>query len=291
MKPKDYVEFICSVDEYDGAYNLSVSVVIPHYNTPTLLSRCIASLASQSYPNDLIEVIVSDDGSDQVPVASEVVHAEDLNLQIVIQERHGFRAGAARNRAIEQASGDIILCLDADMIPVEQFIEAHLRCFHVSQRVATIGPRKFIDVGRVAPKNVVALRSSFETYPDVCSVSNHRYPLDGRLPFLEQFEHEEKPYWFFYSCNIGFPRITPTAGYFDEVFDGQWGYEDIEFGYRLFRSGFRFVYVPKALAFHQENTVTLANKRKDDGAANFTKLLSKWPELEDEEPATIPNSW
>lgn len=290
MNSEEYKKVTQTADTFFERYHQAVSVVIPHYNAHNLLARCIASLESQSYPSELVEVIVSDDGSDHFPCTSELVNDSSLDVKIIKQERFGFRASSARNRAIEIASGEVIICLDADMIPVGNFIESHMRYFHVSKQVATIGPRKFIDVSHVPREQVVSLRESFRLCPDVASVSNHGYPLDGRLPYLENFHHESKPYWFFYSCNVAFRRHTALeVGLFDEDFDGQWGYEDIDFGYRLFKAGCLMVYVPQALAFHQENTVTSRSKRSDDGEVNFKKLLTKWPELEDEEPSTIPD--
>ncbi len=42
---------------------LPVSVVIPYYEAPEALALTLAALEGQTYPSDLIEVIVVDDGS------------------------------------------------------------------------------------------------------------------------------------------------------------------------------------------------------------------------------------
>ena len=44
---------------------LRVSVVIPVYNRTDLLSRSLAGLCAQTYPGDLFDVIVADDGSEE----------------------------------------------------------------------------------------------------------------------------------------------------------------------------------------------------------------------------------
>ena len=40
-----------------------ISVIIPAYNIEDLLEKCVASVAGQDYPKELLEIIVVDDGS------------------------------------------------------------------------------------------------------------------------------------------------------------------------------------------------------------------------------------
>jgi chondroitin synthase len=274
---------------FRGPYHLKVSIVIPHYNAHDLLSCCTAGLSAQTYPNDLMEVIISDDGSERPPRRSELAHADSLDLKIVSQPRSGFRAATARNKAIERAAGEVIICLDADIIPVQELVESHMRFYHVASKVVTIGPRKFIDANSVEPSKVPDALPALKNYPDICSASNRGFRLDGRTPFFNRFEDEQKPYWFFYSCNIGFTREAALrVGLFDCRFEGHWGYEDVEFGYRLFLDGNSFMFTPDALALHQEGRRLSSAQRVADGEINLAKLIAKWPELDDEEPNSLP---
>jgi chondroitin synthase len=289
MKSAEYKIIEQAARAYQDPYHLKVSVVIAHYNVHDLLSRCIAGLSAQTYPHDLIEVIISDDGSDHTPREAELAFAEVLNLTIISQPRLGFRAATARNRAIERASGDVIICIDSDVIPTQNLIEAHMRFFHVSRHVVTVGPRKFVDVSGIEPVEVPSKLPSLRFYPDVPSASNHGFQLDGRNPFFEHFSSERKPYWFFYTCNVGFTReACSRVGLFDCRFDGHWGYEDVEFGYRLFLDGNVFMFTPDAVALHQESRILSQEQRTADGDINLAKLIAKWPELEDEEPNIFP---
>ena len=95
-----------------------ISVIIPYYNPSgdalleELLVRAISSAVSQptSSPDD-IEVIVVDDGSPVPP--RDAVSSFDSSQIRLIEAPHG-RLGAARNRGIEAARGEIISFLDAD---------------------------------------------------------------------------------------------------------------------------------------------------------------------------------
>src|SRR5215510_14496873 len=59
--------------------HLSVSVVIPAYNCQPSLDQTLASLAGQTYPQHLLEVIVVDDGS-QPPLVLPEIRPETCRL-------------------------------------------------------------------------------------------------------------------------------------------------------------------------------------------------------------------
>jgi glycosyltransferase involved in cell wall biosynthesis len=88
---------------------LTVSVVIPTYNRAHLLGRAIKSVLNQIGRED--EIIVVDDGS--TDATREVVAAfAEPRIHYVRQAKAG--AGAARNRGVSEAIGDLIAFLDSD---------------------------------------------------------------------------------------------------------------------------------------------------------------------------------
>lgn len=87
-----------------------VSVIIPSYNRAGLLRRALASVAAQTYPHDLIETIVVDDGSTDDTRA--VVAREFAGVRYIHQANAGV--SAARNRGLREASGGVLAFLDSD---------------------------------------------------------------------------------------------------------------------------------------------------------------------------------
>lgn len=87
---------------------MSVSVVIPCYNRRELIGRAIASALTQSVPP--AEVIVVDDGSRDG--SAEV--ARSFGAPVIVIEQPNAGAATARNRGIEQATGNWIAFLDSD---------------------------------------------------------------------------------------------------------------------------------------------------------------------------------
>lgn len=83
-------------------------MIIPHYNSPEFLGRCLASIPAR----DDIQVIVTDDCS---PCRREVeaVAAEYPGVEMIFAERNAG-AGAARNAALPKARGRWLIFADAD---------------------------------------------------------------------------------------------------------------------------------------------------------------------------------
>ncbi len=90
-----------------------ISVVIPTYNSENFITKTLETLYSQTYNN--YEVIVSDDGSTDNTVGvvrSFFLKNPSRKKSILINKHEG--PGAARNKGIENASGDWISFLDSD---------------------------------------------------------------------------------------------------------------------------------------------------------------------------------
>lgn len=85
----------------------SISILIATYNCARFLPQCLESISAQTRQPD--EVIVVDDGSDDN--TEEVMHR--FPSIRYIRAQHGGKS-AAFNRAVSEATGDILCHLDAD---------------------------------------------------------------------------------------------------------------------------------------------------------------------------------
>lgn len=90
-----------------------VSVIIPAYRAAATIDRTLASIRAQTLLPK--EIVIVDDGSDDDTAA--VVEAYrpklgDIALKLIHQENQG--AGAARNRAVAEASQPYVAFIDAD---------------------------------------------------------------------------------------------------------------------------------------------------------------------------------
>lgn len=99
-----------------------VAVAIATYNHAHFLGDALDSVMAQSLPAD--EVIVVDDGSEDDPGA---VVSRYPGVRLIRQANQGL--SAARNAALDLATADRILFLDADDVLAPTAVEANVACF------------------------------------------------------------------------------------------------------------------------------------------------------------------
>ena len=88
-----------------------ISVVIPVYNVEKYLPQCLESVIKQSYKN--LEILVVDDGSaDDSGSICDTYAKKDERITVFHTENNGL--SAARNYALDRATGDYIAFLDSD---------------------------------------------------------------------------------------------------------------------------------------------------------------------------------
>ena len=88
-----------------------ISIVIPCYNQGAMLRQALASI-EQVRNQNLLEVIVVDDGSSEVETKQILSEVMQAGYCVVSQSNRGL--GAARNAGIRRAKGEFILPLDSD---------------------------------------------------------------------------------------------------------------------------------------------------------------------------------
>ena len=95
----------------------SVSVIIPTYKEGDILRGCLDALLVQSYPDDLLEIIVANN------CPSEPIRfvADYPSITFIDEAKPG--SYAARNAALAVAKGEIIAFTDADCTPDTHWIE------------------------------------------------------------------------------------------------------------------------------------------------------------------------
>ncbi len=98
----------------------TVSIIIPVYNTIRPLQKCIESVVAQTYPQ--LEILIVNDGSNQETAAAcDALAERDDRIRVIHKENGG--TSSARNRAIDESTGDYISFIDSDDWVEPQFIE------------------------------------------------------------------------------------------------------------------------------------------------------------------------
>ena len=232
---------------------LRATVVVPYYQAPDALALTLAGLERQSYPRDLFEVIVVDDGSDPPLEMSEPA---PLNVRVIHQPDLGFGLARARNNGARAAQGDIVVFLDCDMIPAREWLAAHARWHHAASDAMSIGFRRHLDVAGVSAADV---RNCGGTLDEMFADRPFHRPewIESHMARTAELTSGDDDLFRVASGgNLGMSRhFYWEVGGNDESFT-QWGAEDVEFGYRAFTLGALLVPERRALCWHQGEGAT-----------------------------------
>ena len=219
---------------------MKISVLTTIYNRPDHLRLLAAALAAQTRPPD--ELVVADDGSDAATVAAlgRWLPACGIPAQVVRQEKDGYRLAAARNLAIRAATGDYLLFLDCDVVPLPDAVAVHER--NAEKRRLLCGHRALLDEAATQAL-FAAVPAPAEADWELAWRSADRRELEAAAALFAR--HAALRRWHLarahkpklIGCHFSLYRedVDRVNG-FDENYVG-WGYEDDDFARRLYRAG------------------------------------------------------
>lgn len=127
-----------------------LSVIVPVYNTAPWLARCLDSICSQSYQN--LEILCINDGStDNSAEILEECSAKDVRIKVFTQVYAGV--SAARNTALEHASGEWVTGVDSDDYLYPGVYEKAMACCHSEVDMVFFGVQEVAEDGSPMPHN------------------------------------------------------------------------------------------------------------------------------------------
>lgn len=199
---------------------VSVSVIVPVYNSAKTIGRCLKGLLNQTCPANEYEIIVVDDGSNDA--TGYIVKSFDVRYI-----RKG-KAGpaAARNEGAKRARGEILLFTDSDCVPNRDWVE------------------KMTD--SLKKKGVVGVKGAYITGQKSIVARFSQLEFEERYKMLEKAESIDMV-------------DTHAGGYRKDVFMKMGGFdasfpvannEDTELSYRMSNSGYKMIFNSSAIVSH-----------------------------------------
>jgi cellulose synthase/poly-beta-1,6-N-acetylglucosamine synthase-like glycosyltransferase len=123
-----------------------ISVVIPARNEEAAIEQCIVSLLQQSYPKELLEIIIVDDHSTDRTAGIVKRYCKEGIQLITLHEQQGTRQVAFKKKAIETAiqvsTGNLVVTTDADCMFHKDWIKTIAAFHRQSEAVFIVAPVK-----------------------------------------------------------------------------------------------------------------------------------------------------
>ena len=137
-----------------GKYKPLVSIIVPCYNEELVLNNCVRSLLKQDYPN--FEIIVVNDGSSDATKIIGRKLAKEYPKKLRFYSKQNGGKASTLNYGIKRASGEIVVCMDADSMFLNDTVKNLVLSFYDPKVVAVGGSvkvanrRKFINKHQAA---------------------------------------------------------------------------------------------------------------------------------------------
>ncbi len=214
-----------------------IALLVSTYQRPAHLERCLASIALQEDVADKLEVIVTDDGSEDetASIVESFAQRAPFPVRFTTHPHVAFQLSRCRNEGVAASTAPYLLFLDGDCILPPDHVRIHLqrRC----ENTVMAGACLRLSEEESAQITVESLPTGAFTRLGTTREKRWLAKLRRQGWFYEAIRHPTKPRLF--GNNIGIWRhdYERVNGY-DERFEG-WGCEDDDLRLRLRQAGVR----------------------------------------------------
>lgn len=158
--------------------------------------------------------------------------------QIVLSDENILPLAAARNAAVDAASGDVLIFLDVDCIPGKDCIAQYIEAYSQKPDAVLMG-------------GIYYLKNSLLPHWSEADLKQYAAPHPIRDPEQQTFLQLEENFNLFWTLSFLISRQQfEILGGFCEEYRG-YGAEDTDFARLMEAQGIELRWVPAALAYHQ----------------------------------------
>jgi GT2 family glycosyltransferase len=255
----------------DPALGPTVSIVIPHHGRLDVLRTCLRGVRETTLDLPGLEVLVVDDASPDLALRDlEACVGELPQARLLVNDTNmGFLATA--NRGVAATSGDIIVLLNNDTLPLPGWLPPLLRTFHDHPDAGVVGGRLVYPDGRLQEAGGLVFRDGTAAKfgygdPD---------PDGPMYTFLRVADYVS-------GALLATPRaLFEMLGGLDTAF-GFGFYEDTDYCFRARRAGRLVLYQPESTVIHVEGATAgldLSTGPKRSQAANEALFRERWVDV------------
>lgn len=221
-----------------------VCVQLPVFNEPFVVERIIRASTRIKWPKDKLEIQVLDDSTDETPVIAakvvEELRREGFNIKHIRREnREGFKAGALKY-GMELTDAEYFAIFDADFLPPENFL---LKTIPFLENDPKLG--------------AVQTRWEFINGDENLFTRAQRFMLNLHF-ILEQFVRSREGLWLTFNGTAGVLKRSALE------WVGNWETdtltEDADLSFRLYKKGYKILYLPDIVCFSELPNSPLAFK-------------------------------
>lgn len=236
---------------------MKISVIVTNWNGQDILKKNLETIIKLSPEAE--EIILADDAStDDSLIFATSLQKKYPKLKIIShKDNKGF--GSNSNYAVEKAMGDLIVLLNNDIFPYPKYITNSLKHFQ-DPKVFGVG---FAEFGHENWARIFWENGYLQHSPGTEIKKAH---ISG---------------WVSGGSSIIRKSIFQKLGGFDPIYAPFYS-EDLDLGYRAWKSGYTLLWEPKSIVKHQhESTTSKFSKLTLDYVKERNRLLNTWRNITD----------
>ncbi len=213
-----------------------VSIAIITLNSGSTLEECLMSIEALDYPRDRYEVVVVDGGSSD----GTMQILRKFPVRVIVDFRKN--RGVARNVAVENCRGQLIVFTDGDCTPFRSWLKDHVSL--------QLDPKVLVVAGSVLQGGDFSLPASI---------------YHGTYFATQSPATSRRKTWEIATCNASFKRSSfSIVGPFQELDRG----EESMLCWKILQAGYDVVFdpTPKVLHLHKPmNFMSLLRRSREEG--------------------------
>lgn len=255
-----------------------VSIIILNRNGLNHM-KCLFKDFKQNTNYSNYEIIVVDNASCDESVEYLYSLKKELPIKI-IENNKNLSFSKANNEAVKIAKGEYLVLLNNDMEPTFGWLNEMMGTMLIEDKIGAVGAKLI-----------------FPYYPDMENQSKSFSIQHAGVKFREEISpyvygpyHENMFSTLIFNkevnqkkeviANTAAAILIPKDLYLnlrglDERF--VYGYEDVDFAFKLYQEGYKSIYCPQALLFHHESATRQKNDKVNQlNFENIMELVDKW---------------
>jgi len=228
---------------------MKISVIIPNYNGDKILVKNLPKvLESLVNLNNVLEIIITDDASTDASI--EVIEkfieeSKDRKIKLIKNEKNmGFATNV--NKGVKESEGDVLVLLNTDVIPSNDFLDPILPYFE-DEEVFAVG---CMDESIEGDKTVLRGRGKGKWKRGL--LTHSAADLSGKDTL-----------WVAGGSGVFRKSIWEKLGGLDIIYNPFY-WEDIDISYRARKSGYKTFFEKKSIVRHEHEKGAIKSKFKSD---------------------------
>lgn len=210
------------------------SFIIVNWNGEAYIRECLDSFAHQSAKD--FEIILVDNCSTDNSVAFVRQHFPDVVL-VELDQNYGFAGG--NNRGYQYATGEYIALVNNDVVLCREWLARMTEALEADEQT-----------GCCASKIIITGTDKIDSIGDIFT-SAFSGTKQGEFESAQNFQTSKPMHGACAAAAIYKRKIIEQVGFFDEDFF--LNHEDTDLNMRIWLAGWKCLFVPEAIAYHQVN--------------------------------------